>query len=225
MSERSVISCHALNKTYSENGLYFEVIKHIDFEIKEGEMLAIVGASGAGKSTLLHILGSLDAPTKGQVKICGTDLATLNEKQKSHLRNTKLGFVYQFHHLLPEFDALENVCMPLLIRNLKPCDAKEKGQSILEKVGLENRMKHRIGELSGGERQRVAIARALVTEPACVLADEPTGNLDHHTSERIFDLMLELNESLKISFIMVTHNLNLASRMDRVLTLEDGLLR
>jgi len=219
---QAVIQCAGLTKTFADGKLYVEVLRGIDFTINEGELVGIVGASGAGKSTLLHLLGGLDKPTEGYVRIGGTDITTLTEVQLSRLRNHSLGFIYQFHHLLPEFDALENVCMPLLIRGLKPKDAEQKGLDLLEKVGLTKRAYHRIGELSGGERQRIAIARALVTEPKCVLADEPTGNLDHHTAQQVIDLMLDLNKSLKTSFIIASHDLNLAKQMDRVVTIADG---
>ncbi len=223
-NSETVLRCQDLCKTFAEGELCVEVFKDINFAVSQGEMIAIVGASGSGKSTLLHLLGGLDKPTSGRVFVAGQELTKLSEKEKGWLRNRYLGFIYQFHHLLPEFNALENVCMPLLIRGLKPEAAKEKGEDIIEKVGLKDRMKHRYGQLSGGERQRIAIARALVTEPHCVLADEPTGNLDKRTAEQVFELMLTLNSDLKTSFVVVTHNENLASRLDKILALEGGQL-
>ena len=217
-----VIECVKLNKSFADGTLLVEVIKNIDLSIYRGERLAIVGTSGAGKSTLLHLLGGLDKPTSGHVRILGTDIHTLSEPKKSSLRNQYLGFVYQFHHILPEFNALENVTIPLLIGNMPLGIAKEKAEKILCDVGLKHRMKHRLGELSGGERQRVAIARALVNEPACILADEPTGNLDQHTADQVLQLMLSLNERLNTSIVIVTHDLTLAKKMDRTLTMVDG---
>jgi lipoprotein-releasing system ATP-binding protein len=222
--ENLVLECVDLGKTFADGKLYIEVLKNINLKIMNGEMLAIVGASGEGKSTLLHLLGGLDKPTAGYVNVCGNNMTRLSEKDKGLLRNKYLGFVYQFHHLLPEFDALENVCIPLLIKGIHPSEAKKEAQELLAKVGLSQRLKHRVGELSGGERQRVAIARALVTKPACILADEPTGNLDHKTAEQIIELMLSLNKELQTSFLVVTHDLNLANCMHRKLTLENSLL-
>lgn len=221
---KPVITCQNLYKTYSDGLLHVEVLRGINLSIAPTERLAIVGASGSGKSTLLHLLGGLDKPSQGDVQLSGIDINRLSEKKKGLLRNQKLGFVYQFHHLLPEFNALENVAMPLLVRGDSPKYASDKAAQLLDKVGLSQRINHRIGELSGGERQRVAIARALVTDPDCVLADEPTGNLDQQTANKVIDLMLQLNAELKTSLVIVTHDTHLASRMDRTITLQDGIL-
>ncbi|HFE37046.1 MAG TPA: lipoprotein-releasing ABC transporter ATP-binding protein LolD [Gammaproteobacteria bacterium] len=224
MSEDWVIQCRGLCKSFDEMHMNVDVLENIEFNVTAGERVAIVGASGSGKSTLLHLLGGLDKPSSGQVIINDVNISKLSEANKSRFRNKHLGFVYQFHHLLPEFTALENVCMPLLIRGLCVDVARQQATDILSEVGLKARLRHKPGELSGGERQRAAIARAVVTKPSCILADEPTGNLDSKTAEHVYSMMLALNQSLKTSFVVVTHDESLAAKMDRVLRLDAGKL-
>ena len=225
MNKEAVIQCQNVGKTYDDGSLKVEVLRNIDFQVASGEGIGIIGASGSGKSTLLHILGGLDKPTSGEVKIQGQGLSSLSQVAIGQLRNRHLGFVYQFHHLLPEFSALENVMMPLLVARKSRAEAQAAAAEILEKVGLGSRMTHRPGELSGGERQRAAIARALVTKPDCLLADEPTGNLDRKNATHALEMMLELKRELGTALIVVTHDEQLAKRFDRVLTMDDGCLR
>jgi lipoprotein-releasing system ATP-binding protein len=220
-----IISCRDLRKTFAQGGLNVPVLNGVNLDIARGERIAIIGSSGSGKSTLLHLLGGLDQASGGSVQILGQDVFAMNETRRGELRNRSLGFVYQFHHLLMEFTALENVAMPLLIRGMTRKEAEPISANTLELVGLAHRIQHLPAELSGGERQRVAVARALVTEPACVLADEPTGNLDRASAAALFDLMQSLNERLQTSFIVVTHDLELASKMQRQLKLVDGILQ
>jgi lipoprotein-releasing system ATP-binding protein len=220
----NVLSCTGLGKTFGEGDLALQIFSDITFSVAGGERIAITGASGSGKSTLLHLLGGLDEPTSGEVMIAGKSLQHLSANQLGRLRNRTLGFVYQFHHLLQEFTALENVAMPLLVRGDKPAQASREAAGMLERVGLAARLTHKPGELSGGERQRAAVARALVTRPQCVLADEPTGNLDRHNADQVYALMLELNQELGTSFLLATHDPTIAARMDRTVQLEDGRL-
>jgi lipoprotein-releasing system ATP-binding protein len=220
----SLVTCHNVTKVYQEGNMTTQVLKGVSFSIDQDELSAIVGASGSGKSTLLHVLGALDTPTSGGVEVLGQSLATLNQNQQAKFRNQHIGFIYQFHHLLSDFSAIENVAMPLLIAGKKVSIAKHEAQTVLDRVGLSHRLEHRPSELSGGERQRVAIARALINKPALVLADEPTGNLDHQTAVSIYDLMRELNQESQTTFLVVTHDRELAMKMDRQFTMQDGLL-
>jgi len=219
-----ILECRNLTKRYDDGAAIIEVLQQVNFQVHQSQLIAIVGNSGSGKSTLMHLLGGLDKPTAGEVFLDGKDLAILSENERCSLRNHYLGFVYQFHHLLPEFTALENVCMPLLIGNVSPKEAQPKAEHLLEMVGLQNRMAHKIGELSGGERQRVAIARALVTDPLCVLADEPTGNLDPKNAERVFQLFLDLQNKFQTSVVMVTHDLRIAAQAQIMYQIEEGRL-
>ncbi|MFT3737116.1 MAG: lipoprotein-releasing ABC transporter ATP-binding protein LolD [Rhodocyclaceae bacterium] len=220
----TILRCENLGKVYGSGDVAVRVLQGVNLSVAAGETLSVIGASGSGKSTMLHLLGGLDSASEGRVEILGKDLAKLSEAERGNMRNQALGFVYQFHHLLPEFSALENVAMPLIIRRMGRAEAHERAAAILKEVGLGHRLDHAPGELSGGERQRAAIARALVTEPRCLLADEPTGNLDRKTAATVFDMMLSLNERLKTSLIVVTHDPELAHRAQRVLELQDGKL-
>ena len=222
---KMILECRDVSKSYSDGALNVQVLNHLSFQVAAGQSVSIVGASGSGKSTLLHILGGLDEPSEGEVTLMGQALKSLNQKQIGQLRNQYLGFVYQFHHLLPEFTALENVMMPLLIGKMPKAQATLQAQTMLEKVGLKERVLHRPAELSGGERQRAAIARALVTRPKCLLADEPTGNLDRKNAAVILDLMLELQQELGTALVVVTHDEELAARFQRVLTMREGHLQ
>ena len=220
-----VLVCRSIVRQFCEGDSTLEVLRGVDLTVREAERLAIIGTSGSGKTTLLQIMGGLDDPTSGEVHVNGQSIANIDEKEKSALRNQFIGFVYQFHHLLPEFSAKENVAMPLLIRRLRKDEAMQQAADLLSRVGLGERLDHKPGELSGGERQRAAVARALITRPKLVLADEPTGNLDAGNGQHVLQLMLELNQELKTSLVIVTHDHSIAGQMDRVLVLEDGRLR
>jgi lipoprotein-releasing system ATP-binding protein len=224
MTSQTILQCQNLAKYYEDGDLKTPVLSDINLTVNKGDRLAIVGSSGSGKSTLLHLLGGLDNPTAGHITVQGQDINALSVNALSELRNKNLGFVYQFHHLLPEFTAVENVAMPLVIGGEQPKQAKLNAEELLVEVGLEHRLLHKPSELSGGERQRAALARALITKPACLLADEPTGNLDHRTAQAIFELIMALNESLGTALVIVTHDTGLAAHMDRTLTLIDGQL-
>lgn len=219
-----VLNCQNISKSYNDGALNVQVLKGLSLQVREGQSVSIIGASGSGKSTLLHILGGLDMPSSGKVELMGNDLNALNQKQLGNLRNQYLGFVYQFHHLLPEFSALENVMMPLLIGKKPKAEAESQAAAMLGRVGLKARMQHRPSELSGGERQRAAIARALVTRPKCLLADEPTGNLDRKNAQNVLDMMIDLKRELGTSLVVVTHDDELAGRFDQVMMMQEGTL-
>ncbi|MFA5985155.1 MAG: lipoprotein-releasing ABC transporter ATP-binding protein LolD [Methylococcaceae bacterium] len=220
----SVLQCSQLTKRYQQGGLDVDVLKGVSLNIDQGERVAIMGASGSGKSTLLHLLGGLEKPSTGEVVLDQVNLMTVSQSKLAKLRNKSLGFVYQAHHLLGEFTVLENVAMPLLIANLSVAEARSQAEALLKRVGLGHRIEHKPGELSGGERQRAAVARALINKPKCVLADEPTGNLDSKTADQVYQLMLELNQELHVSFLIVTHDHELAAKMGKVLHMEDGII-
>lgn len=224
MNNAVILQCQQLSKRFQQGDLDVDVLKSVDLSINTGERIAITGASGSGKSTLLHLLGGLEQPTQGRVILDGENLNKISASKLSRLRNKSLGFIYQFHHLLGEFTILENVAMPVLIGGASIKQAQDQAVQLLDRVGLWHRLKHKPGELSGGERQRAAVARALINRPKCILADEPTGNLDRQAAKQIYQLMLELNQELQVSFLVVTHDITLAHRMDRVLRMEDGLI-
>jgi lipoprotein-releasing system ATP-binding protein len=224
-SDQPILFCENLQKHYQDADRIIPVLTNVNFSVKPTESVAIIGRSGSGKTTLLNLLGGLESPTQGKVILDNTNLAHLSDRKRGYLRNRVLGLIFQFHHLLPEFTALENVCMPLLIRGMAAKEARDRGLAVLDKVGLSQREKHKPAALSGGERQRVAIARALVTQPKCILADEPTGNLDTASADNVYDLMMQLTKEFGTSFVVVTHDLSLAKRMNRIMVLEEGILK